>query len=233
MLFVVDFDGTLSLRDSVDALLERYAPAEWHAIEAEWVQGNITAKECMRRQIRMVMANEIQLERFFETIRLDPSFLPFSRYAQSFAQIAIVSDGIGRAIHTALESAGFPGIPVFANRLSFANGHWELDFPNSDARCAVGSGVCKCVVAQGLAGASAQPVVLIGDGRSDMCLAARADYVFAKDSLARHCEKEAIPFTEFQTFHDVLVAIQDWPIHNGIPNLASISKQSKLTGVVR
>jgi len=233
MLFVIDFDGTLSLRDSVDALLERHAPAEWHAIEAEWAQGRITAQECMRQQIRMITGNEEQLERFFETIRLDSTFLPFLNYVQKFAQVAIVSDGISRAIHTALESAGFPGIPVFANRLSFLHGKWELDFPNSDVHCAVGSGVCKCAVARNLSGASAQPVVLIGDGRSDMCLAGQVDYVFAKESLARYCEAEAIPFTEFLSFSDVLVSIKSWPSSQGLPNLASVPKQSKLTGATR
>jgi len=233
MLFVIDFDGTLSLRDSVDALLERHAPSAWHAIEAEWAQGKITAKECMRQQIRLITANETQLERFFETIRLDSTFLPFLHYVQAFAQVAIISDGIGRAIHAALEAAGFPGIPVFANRLSFVDGHWELDFPNSDTHCAVGSGVCKCAVAGKLSGASAQPVVLIGDGRSDMCLAGRADYVFAKESLARHCEAEAIPFTEFLSFQDVLASIQTWPLLKGMPNLERLPQQSKLTGVAR
>jgi 2,3-diketo-5-methylthio-1-phosphopentane phosphatase len=233
MLFVIDFDGTLSLRDSVDALLERHAPAEWHAIEAEWAQGRITAKECMRQQIRLITGNEEQLERFFATIRLDVSFLPFLNYVQTFAEVAIISDGIGRAIHTALEAAGFPGIPVFANRLGFVNGRWELDFPNSDSDCEVGSGVCKCAVARKLAGASAQPIVLIGDGRSDMCLSGRADYVFAKESLARHCEAEAIPFTEFQSFRDVLASIKAWPVLQGMPNLAELPRQSKLTGIVR
>jgi 2,3-diketo-5-methylthio-1-phosphopentane phosphatase len=233
MLFVIDFDGTLSLRDSVDALLERHAPSEWLAIEAEWAQGRITAKECMRRQIRMITGNEEQLEQFFETIRLDPTFLPFLNYVQKFAQVAIISDGIGRAIHAALEAAGFPGIPVFANHLSFLNGTWELDFPNSDVNCAVGSGVCKCAVARDLSGTSAQPVVLIGDGRSDMCLAGHADYVFAKESLARHCEAEAIPFSEFLSFSDILASIKNWPDRNGLPILESVPKRSKLNGVTR
>jgi len=233
MLFVIDFDGTLSLRDSVDALLERHAPAEWHAIEAEWAQGRMTAKECMQQQIRMISASEAQLERFFSSIRLDSTFLPFLNHVQRFAQVAIISDGIGRAIHAALEAAGFPGIPVFANRLTFSAGQWELDFPNSNPECAVGSGVCKCAVARSLIHTSTEPVVLIGDGRSDMCLAGRADYVFAKESLARHCEAEGIPYTEFQSFKDVLSAIKQVPYNNGVPAFGSLTEQSRLTGVLR
>jgi len=217
MFFAIDFDGTVSSRDSVDALLERYAPPAWHAIEADWAEGRITAQECMRRQIRMIAADEEQLQRFFAAIRIDPGFPAFLSYVSRFSRVAIISDGIGRAIHTALETAGLPGVPVYANRLRFDGQGWELDFPNASPGCAVGSGTCKCAVAQRLAPAGAGPVILVGDGRSDACLASRADYVFAKDSLARHCDAEGIPYTEFQSFDDVLAVVQAWPLTHGRP----------------
>jgi 2,3-diketo-5-methylthio-1-phosphopentane phosphatase len=217
MLFVIDFDGTVSLLDSVDALLERHAPATWHVVEAEWAEGRITAQECMRRQIRMITADDAQLQRFFASIRLDAGFLPFLEHARAFSTVAIVSDGIGRAIHTALETARLPGIPVYANLLLNMGPVWDLEFPNADSACAVGSGTCKCAVAQRLAVTAGGPVVLIGDGRSDMCLAGRADYVFAKGSLARYCDAEAIPYTEFQTFVDLLEVVKAWSMAGGRP----------------
>lgn len=215
MFFAIDFDGTVSARDSVDALLERYAPPAWHAVEADWAEGRITAQECMRRQIRMIAADEAQLQRFFAAIRIDPGFPEFLAHVSTFSQLAIISDGIGRAIHTALETAGMPGVPVYANRLRFDGSGWELDFPNADPACAVGSGTCKCAVAQRLAPSG--PVILVGDGRSDACLAGRADYVFAKDSLARHCDAEGIPYTEFQSFSDVLAVVRGWEHIHGRP----------------
>lgn len=222
MFFAIDFDGTISLRDSVDALLDRHAPAAWHGVEAEWVDGRITAQECMRRQVGMLSATEEQMQRFFESIRLDASFEGFLAYVKTFSQVAIISDGIGRAIHTALEQAGLPGVPVYANRLTFNAQHsareaWSLDFPNAAPGCLVGSGTCKCAVAQRLAQAEGGPIILIGDGRSDACLAGRADHVFAKDSLARHCDAEGIPYTEFETFADVLRVVQGWPMAQGRP----------------
>jgi 2,3-diketo-5-methylthio-1-phosphopentane phosphatase len=219
MFFAIDFDGTVSLRDSVDALLERHAPANWHTIEADWAEGRITAQACMRAQIGLITASERQLQHFFESIRLDPAFPDFLAHVQSFSHLAIISDGIGRAIHMALEVAGLPGVPVYANRLTFDGKAWDLEFPNADAGCLVGSGTCKCAVARRLAAPLGGPLILIGDGRSDACLASRADYVFAKDSLARHCEAEAIPYTEFQTFADVLGVVRGWPTRHGRPVL--------------
>lgn len=224
MFFAIDFDGTVSLRDSVDTLLERHAPPVWHAIEAEWAEGRITAQECMRRQIRLVTADAEQMQRFFSSIKLDAGFPAFLAYVRRFSQVAIISDGIGRAIHTALENAGLPGVPIYANRLRFDGVSWDLEFPNADAACTVGSGTCKCAVARRLAPEGQGPLILIGDGRSDVCLAGRADYVFAKDSLARHCEAEGIPYTEFSSFHDVHDVIRSWPASQGRPILLDVER---------
>ncbi len=57
MLFVVDFDGTLSVRDTVDAMLEQFADPSWEDVEKEWLDGHITAVQCMQKQLRMVSVN--------------------------------------------------------------------------------------------------------------------------------------------------------------------------------
>ena len=49
MLFVVDFDGTLSVRDTVDAMLEQFADPSWEDVEKEWLDGHITAVQCMQK----------------------------------------------------------------------------------------------------------------------------------------------------------------------------------------
>ena len=39
MLFVVDFDGTISKRDTIDQLLEKFADPSWEALEKDWLDG--------------------------------------------------------------------------------------------------------------------------------------------------------------------------------------------------
>ena len=36
MLFVVDFDGTISTRDTIDQLLEKFADPSWEDLEKDW-----------------------------------------------------------------------------------------------------------------------------------------------------------------------------------------------------
>ena len=213
MIFVIDFDGTLATEDTVDKLLEHHADPAWKDFEADWLEGRITALECMQRQIRLVEADHEVLRSFFEGIRLDPTFAAFYRHVRDYAALAIVSDGLDHTIHTALRGHHLESLPVFANQLHFVSpDRLELTFPHLRTDCDGGNGVCKCAVARRMAREHGGPVVLIGDGKSDACLAANADIVFAKDSLIRHCDAAAIPHIPFGNFDDVLRTVQSWDI---------------------
>ena len=210
MLFVIDFDGTLSVRDTVDAMLERFAGPEWGAVEQEWLDGHITAVQCMQKQLRMVKTDHMTLESFFRGIQLDASFLPFYKHVSQFSKVAIVSDGLDHAIKVAMKNAALPELPIFANKLHFVPDGIDISWPHRNTACSAGNGVCKCAVARGLSGGDMR-VVLVGDGKSDACLAREADVVFAKGSLIKYCEQNDIPHYKFQTFADVLTKVRTWP----------------------
>jgi 2-hydroxy-3-keto-5-methylthiopentenyl-1-phosphate phosphatase len=212
MLFIIDFDGTLSVRDTVDAMLERFAGPEWETVEEEWLAGHITAVQCMQKQLRMVDADHVTLEGFFRGIQLDASFLPFYKHVSQFSQVAIVSDGLDHAIKVAMKNAALPELPVYANKLHFVPDGIDISWPHLNTACNAGNGVCKCAVARDLALESGGPVVLVGDGKSDACLAKSADIVFAKGSLIKHCAQEGIAHHKFQTFADVLTRVRKWPV---------------------
>ncbi len=213
MLFVIDFDGTVAPTDTVDALLEQFADPEWRQVEADWVAGKINSRQCMAAQLALVKGDRPALEAFLHSVAIDPSFPAFVRYVFPFADLAIVSDGLDYPIRHALQKLGIPPIPVYANKLEFRTGGLDISFPHSDATCAVKSGVCKCAVARVAGAGRGLTTVLIGDGRSDLCVARSAGYVFAKGSLRRFCENEGIIHTPFESFHDVLAVIREWNLH--------------------
>jgi len=210
MLFIVDFDGTVAPQDTVDALLERFADPSWKAIEEEWVSGRLNSRECMQAQLALVNAERPVLDAFFRTVAIDPSFAGFVRYTQRFADVAVVSDGLDYPIQVALQRHRVPLLPVFANKLEFRAQGLGLSFPHADVTCAPRSGVCKCSVARALNADRGLPVILIGDGRSDLCIARSADYVFAKGSLLKYCQSNGITHTAFDSFDDVLAVIRTW-----------------------
>jgi 2-hydroxy-3-keto-5-methylthiopentenyl-1-phosphate phosphatase len=205
MIFAVDFDGTIAHTDTVDALLGKFADPAWQAIEDDWIAGRIGSRDCMKNQLRLVSANRATLEAFFGDIEIDPSFVDFVRAVAGFATIAVVGDGIDYPIRQVLHKLELHWLPVYSNKLIFTPNGLDLAFPYGYDACAVGSGVCKCRVARSL---DREYVVLIGDGRSDFCLARSADYVFAKGSLLGFCEREQIPRTPFTSFADILAALR-------------------------
>lgn len=212
MLFVIDFDGTLSVGDTVDAMLERFADDKWKELEADWLKGDITAVECMKQQLDLVEVDQVSLENFFRGIQLDASFIPFYRHISQFSKVAIVSDGLDHAIDVATRNAAIPKMPIYANKLHFKPNGVSISYPYMNSACKAGNGVCKCQIAEQLSVDVGGPVVLVGDGKSDYCLAKHADIVFAKGKLISHCEKENIPFRRFQTFAEVLDVVKKWDI---------------------
>ncbi len=209
MIFVIDFDGTVAPNDTVDSLLGRFAADAWRDIEQKWVVGEINSRACMSQQIELIAADRKTLEEFFDAIEVDSVFVDFIRYVSPFAKIAIVSDGLDYPIQRAMHKVDMSALAIFANKMSFRPNGLGISFPYSSDVCAAGSGVCKCDVARSL---DSDVVVLIGDGRSDYCLARTADFVFAKGSLQRFCQSENISHTPFTSFGDILTLLQRWDI---------------------
>jgi len=211
MLFIIDFDGTVAPTDTVDALLERFADPDWRRIEQQWVDGEINSRQCMAAQLALVSEDERTLRRFLDSVTIDPAFPEFVRHASTFADLAIVSDGLDYPIRQALRRL-VASVPVYANRMEFRPRGLGISFPFSSASCTVNSGVCKCSIARTVDAGRGLSTVLIGDGRSDQCVAHQARYVFAKGSLITYCRENDIPYTPFQSFTDVLATIREWDV---------------------
>jgi len=204
----VDFDGTIATVDTTDAVLEAFADPCWQAVEAEWKAGRIGSRECLVRQISLLRATPQELDDLISTFRIDPHFEGFVEYCQTRdIGIRIVSDGLDRSIATVLRRAGID-VPYFANRLEYiGGGHWRLSFPNARSDCRALAGNCKCAA---LGRHPRALKVVIGDGRSDFCMAEEADLVIAKSALLRLCVDQGLPHHSFVTFADAAKHLDTW-----------------------
>ncbi|WP_043879106.1 MtnX-like HAD-IB family phosphatase [Azorhizobium caulinodans] len=197
--FVLDFDGTICPTDTTDFILETFADPAWREVEADWETGLIDTRTCLSRQVDLLDVQPEVLDAKLRTLPLDPAFPAFVTEAgRRGAELQIVSDGFKRFIDVMLEAKGI-SLPTRSNHLQpLGSGRWAAQFPPPAPRCQ--NGTCKCAAAP----RGRERVVLIGDGKSDFCLAERADFVLAKGRLAEFCRIHDIPHQRVSGFADAL-----------------------------
>lgn len=204
----VDFDGTIATVDTTDLLLEQFADPAWQSVEDDWKAGLIGSRECLVRQIDLVRASPEALEAFVDGIEIDPAFPSFIAACRHRGQdVTVVSDGLDFTVGRALRRAGLE-LPFFANHLEWlGNDRWRLTFPNSRSDCRALSGNCKCQFAEA---ASGKFRIVVGDGRSDFCVAENADLVLAKAALEQYCRSNDIPYVAFGDFNEATRLLGSW-----------------------
>ena len=200
-----DFDGTISTSDVTDTLLEAFGKPGWRELEAEWRAGRIGSRVCMQRQIACLDASREELDEAIDAIGVDEVFTAFVDTVRTHGwDLSIVSDGLDYAIERILQRHRLPALPFYANRLRQVGARtWKLDSPHADTACCAASGMCKCAFAR-RARAVGNKVLMIGDGRSDFCVAGSADLVFAKGSLITHCFDKRLPHVPISGFDDAV-----------------------------
>ncbi len=195
----LDYDGTISTRDTGIVLLERFAPPEWRAIDDEYVRGEIGSRVCLLDEWDLLPKDEAQLRAAAAEVPLDPGLEALvGALRDAGAELAVVSDGFGFYVRDRLAALG---VPIVTNDVDWSSG--ALEFPNADRCCACSScGTCKQAPIKD-AKHRGLTTVLVGDGASDQKAALLADVLFAKDGLARWCDRAGVPYQPFTTLADV------------------------------
>jgi len=207
MRVICSFESTVALDDVRRALLTAFADPSWRDIEAQWEVGEITAAERAERQVALIHATDAELNGFLDEARIDPAFARFVGWCRSAGiDVSIVSDGVDRFIERILSSHGLSHLPIVANELMGSKTRRSLAQPWSRTGCAAGSGVCKCDVAV-LESADDRLLVYVGAGRSDFCVSARADVLFARGELAQYAAARKRGYFAFQTFDDIAAVL--------------------------
>ena len=205
-----DFDGTISIDDVTDTLLQRFGRPGWQALEDAWEAGEIGSRECMKGQIALLDMSAAELDAHLDQLTIDTHFAAFVAAAHSRSMpVQVVSDGIDYAIRRILGAHGLGSLPVLANHLvQTGERSWHLQSPHASAACLRASGNCKC---ERLAEQQAVygKVLFVGDGSSDFCVSGRADFVLAKARLITYCQNQGIAHAPFDGFAEAMVLIEE------------------------
>jgi 2-hydroxy-3-keto-5-methylthiopentenyl-1-phosphate phosphatase len=201
----IDFDGTVTDVDIIDAVLQSFARPEWQEAELLWEQGIIGSRECLELQMSMVDQPLGKLLEYIDDFSIDNTFKDFAGYLDAWGiPYAIISDGFQVFIERLLANAGLGQVPVYANLLREEGGIMKTAFPHSHPDC--NSANCKCAAVSALC--RERSLIVVGDGRSDFCLAHQAHHVFTKKNLSGYCRENNIPHTPFDSFADITAFLE-------------------------
>lgn len=200
---VLDFDGTVTLKDTGDELFRTFG--QFEPIHTELLNGQMSVAEYYRRSVAMLPPDlsPESIHTWALSYEVDPGLQSLVALCQrNSVKVSIASDGFDAYIGPILEQAGLANILVHCNRLEHSEGGWSAVFPGATESCTCFCASCKRnAVLSSLA--EGDLLIYVGDGRSDTCAAQHADVIFAKHHLAAWCTEQRIPHHPFKTLHDV------------------------------
>ncbi len=200
-----DFDGTITKEDSVNKFFEMYAPKNWLESEKLWIEGKISSRENAIIQVGLLKnVSQKQLDDYIEEIEIDDYFLDFVDYVKSEnIKLTVLSDGFDLFIQKTLERYNLD-IPFYANKLIFNDGKFNIEFPYYNDSCDKKAGMCKCQKVK------EKSFCYIGDGTSDLCIASKADFLFASKKLHNYCKENNIKHSHFTSFRNIIDTLKEW-----------------------
>lgn len=200
--FVVDFDGTITVKDVGFSIIKEFAEDGWKEIGDRWIKKEIGTAECGQKQWNLIKHSDKEIKSFARKFKINPGFTEFVDILRKNSyKLTITSDGYDVYIKEILKQNGLEDLELSCNSAIYDNG-WKLSFLNTDKECTL-CGNCKKKVVKKLKDEGYE-VYYVGDGHSDRCACAYADKIFAKSFLKEHCEEEDIPYYDFNTFYDVI-----------------------------
>jgi 2-hydroxy-3-keto-5-methylthiopentenyl-1-phosphate phosphatase len=197
MNLVLDWDGTVTVRDTLWMLMERFGDGDVFTRTEGGLGTTLSFRDVMEGQMRTITAPLDEAIAFL---------LAEARVRDGFAALArrfdptILSSGFHETIEPLLAREGV-ALDVVANRLDPRPDGWRVVW-NDDTACAECGDLCKRRALP-----AGRPLVYAGDGYSDRCAALAADRVFARRDLAAYLTSRNEPFEPFETFDDVAAAL--------------------------
>jgi 2-hydroxy-3-keto-5-methylthiopentenyl-1-phosphate phosphatase len=196
---VVDWDGTITERDSLLMVLEQFGNwEESQRLGEQLFAGKITLREEIERQFATVTAplDEV-VDWVVENVRVRPGLPELAALHP-----IVVSSGFHELIDPVLARESVT-VDLHANHVEARPDGWRPIWRELPV-CAVCGQPCKRadLPADG-------QVVYVGDGYSDRCAALAADRIFARRGLAAYLDEQGIAYERFEDLHDIVTALEE------------------------
>lgn len=207
-----DFDGTVTEKDNIVAIMEEFSPEGWQPIVKDILNETISIREGVGRMFSRISSEKKQeiIEFVLTRSKIRDGFQEFIDFTKAEnIPLYIVSGGIDFFVYPVLENK-IKSENIICNASDFSGDTIKILWPNEcDDLCTNDCGCCKPSVIRRLIHQyeDAEKIV-IGDSITDLQASKLADSVFARDYLIEKCEENQIAYTPFETFYDIIQALE-------------------------
>ena len=202
---LVDFDGTIVLRDTAQLALERFCDSEWTRIDEEFEKGEITLEESLRLEFAMLKVPEQAIiEEVSRVTEFRPNFGRLVDYCKSHSlPLTVVSAGLDFCIRHFLDrDEWLKFMQIYAPTSEYSEDGYKVTFPRK--LLSVSSNFKDDLVRRERKRGT--HVYFVGDGIGDLFAAKESDSAFAikGSKLAELCREQSIPHAEIDDFSEVI-----------------------------
>ena len=205
-IFLIDFDITISKKDSTDVLLEAHQPEFKKELRKRYRAGEFSIREFIKNGLGSLnITKEQYIKTLQENVPIDETFINF---AKSGIKFKIVSAGARLNVQGTLSKYGInlPDSEVISNDLKF-NGadknEITVENPFLDREGYYGVDKKEAVENYQKQG---YITYFVGDGPSDYKALEVANFAFVRKGTraVKFCEENGIEFFEFDNFNEIL-----------------------------
>ncbi|WP_419877770.1 2-hydroxy-3-keto-5-methylthiopentenyl-1-phosphate phosphatase [Brevibacillus centrosporus] len=212
LVLFCDFDGTITEKDNIVAIVRKFAPPEWEALTKQILSQKISVQEGVGKLFQLLPSSlrEEIIDFIVSEASIRPGFADFVRFCREEGiEWLVTSGGIDFFVDPILAPFDLKDVPIYCNGSDFSGDKITITWPHScDDHCSNGCGMCKTTIIRRYDPADYYRVV-IGDSITDLAGAKIADFVIARSFLAQRAEELNLPHRTFATFHDVIAILQD------------------------
>ncbi|MBI3591242.1 MAG: MtnX-like HAD-IB family phosphatase [Candidatus Melainabacteria bacterium] len=202
-----DFDGTITERDVIVMIMERFAPPEWEEIKNKILYERvITLKDGVEKLFSLIDSskqNEI-IGFAKKEAKLRKGFVDFLDFCKKEnIEFNVLSGGLDFFVEAVLENYKNK-LKIFCNSGNFKSEKIKIDYKYLPKNCTL-CGDCGCCKIEIIENYPKDKFtrVLIGDSLTDLAASKIADVVFARGDLIKYLNEEKINHIRFETFDDI------------------------------
>jgi 2-hydroxy-3-keto-5-methylthiopentenyl-1-phosphate phosphatase len=204
-----DFDGTVTLNDTFENVLKKFAQGNWRGVDDQYVKGEITLEECLRRQGGMVTASKPQIiDELDRVTKFRPGFDNLTEYCETnHYPLVLVSAGLDFVIkHFLARHYSRAKVELLAPAATCTSAGIKFNFLKMKDRRSMNFKDDAVRYYK----TKAESVAYIGDGRWDLHALRSADLRFAikNSNLDQLCKEQDVQATIVSDFREMVVSLK-------------------------